>query len=268
MIGKYHTSITNEALGDKLNGYAVNYVDKGNTDSDQLRNKIAGISDGYDLSAQHFNKTSLENCEKFLKDAQEVVVDDFIQAANSNGDDEYYEQAFYDLGRLVHNIQDFYSHTNWINYNSDELWNEDVKKPNLEKNQELKTGNYTAFSQYIDEINPFYVYDLSSNYDLYYESDADMSHYGLNKDEPDTIADRLYEEKYGVSGFTKAADLARAHTLKKWEDVDAILQEELDEDVYENMVDEISNFNSTQENFDENIDKYRENFNSDMKELK
>ena len=95
-----------------------------------------------------------------------------------------------------------------------------------------------------------------------------MSHYGLNKDEPDTIADRLYEEKYGVSGFTKAADLAREHTLKKWEDVDAILQEELDEDVYENMIDEISNFDSTQENFDENIDKYRENFNSDIKELK
>ena len=148
MIGKYHTSITNEALGTSFNGYAVNYIEKGNIDSDELRDYKEGITDGYDLSAQHFNKTSLEKCDEFLEDAQDVVLEDFIEAAKADGaeEDELYEQAFYDLGRLVHNIQDFYSHTNWINLNQDELWNEDIDNPNVDDPEKFKTGDYSYCS--------------------------------------------------------------------------------------------------------------------------
>ena len=268
MIGKYHASITNEALGSSFNGYAINYISKGNLDSDELRDEITGVTDGYNLSAQHFNKTSLEECDKFLKDAEAVVVDDFIQAAKANGadEDEYYEQAFYDFGRLAHNIQDFYSHTNWVNFNSEEIWNEDIENPNLEDSQKLKTGEYSYFSQFLDKINPFYKMYLSKNYDKLYEGDSSISHYGINKDEPGTISDELYEEKYGVSGFSAASDLAREHSLKKWEDIDETLKEELSPKEYRNLKQDMENFNLTQEDFDENLDTLRKNFNADIKE--
>lgn len=268
MIGKYHTSITNEALGESFNGYTINYIDKGNIDSDELRDEITGVTDGYNLSAQHFNKASLEECKKFLDSAQEVVIDDFIKAAKANSnEDEYYEQAFYDFGRLIHNIQDFYSHTNWINYNKDEIWNEDIENPNLEENQTLKTGEYSYFSQFLDQINPFYKNYLSKNYEEICEGKSSISHYGMNKDEPGTIADELYEEKYGTSGFSAAADCAREHSEKKWEEIDTILRQELSGREYRKMKQEIADFDMTQVDFDENLDTLRENFNSDIKEL-
>lgn len=269
MIGKYHTSITNEALGSSFNGYAINYIEKGNIDSDELRDYKTGITDGYDLSAQHFNKTSLEDCNDFLEDAQEVVIEDFIQAAkaNSSEEDELYAQAFYDLGRLVHNIQDFYSHTNWINLNQDELWNESIENPNVGNPENFKTGDYSYFSQFLDKINPFYKSYLSANYEDLYEGSSSISHHGLNKDEPGTISDELYEKKYGESGFTLASDMAREHTVQKWEEIDSILKESLSEEEYENLNKKMIEFDSTQESFDENIDTMRQNFNTDMKEL-
>ena len=269
MIGKYHTSITNEALGTSFNGYAVNYIEKGNIDSDELRDYKEGITDGYDLSAQHFNKTSLEKCDEFFEDAQDVVLEDFIEAAKADGaeEDELYEQAFYDLGRLVHNIQDFYSHTNWINLNQDELWNEDIDNPNVDDPEKFKTGDYSYFSQFLDQINPFYKLYLSANYDALYEDDSSISHYGINKDKPGTIADELYEDKYGISGFTLASDMAREHTAQKWDEIDSVLKESLSEEEYENLKQKMSEFDSTQEDFDENLDELRANFNEDMKEL-
>ena len=135
MIGKYHTSITNEALGESFNGYAINYIGKGNIDSDELRDEITGVTDGYNLSAQHFNKTSLEECKKFLDSAQEVVIDDFIKAAKANSnEDEYYEQAFYDFGRLIHNIQDFY------------FYNSILRQPHLPKTY---TNLFTGYSKQV-----------------------------------------------------------------------------------------------------------------------
>ena len=89
----------------------------------------------------------------------------------------------------------------------------------------------------------------------------------LNKDEPGTIADELYEDKYGVSGFTLASDMARAHTAQKWEEIDSALKESLSEEEYENLKQKMSEFDSTQEDFDENLDELRANFNEDMKEL-
>ena len=268
MIGKYHSQITTEALNSSFNDNALNYIEKGNLDSDNLRRKIPDITDGFDLSAQHFNKASLEKCDDFLEKAEDVVVDDFIQAAKAKGEDadEYYEQAFYDLGRLVHNIQDFYSHSNWVNLNQDEIWNEDIKNPNINGENKLKTGEYSYFSQFIDKINPFYKWFAAKNYEDMYEGTSTVSHYGLNKDEPNTIADRIYKEKYGTSAFDLAEDFATAHTKEKWEEINSALREELTTTEYNNLSREIANFNLTEDDFNNNLQDLRKNFNEDMKE--
>ena len=268
MIGKYHSQITTEALSSSFNNSAINYIEQGNLDSDKLRSKIPNITDGYNLSAQHFNKTSLQNCDEFLEKAQSVVIDDFIQAAKADDKDadEYYEQAFYDLGRLIHNIQDFYSHTNFVNLNQDEIWNEYIENPNVDNKKQLKTGEYSYFSQFIDKINPFYKWFIEKNYEDMYEGTSKVSHYGLNKDEPNTIADRIYKEKFGVSAFDLAEDFATAHTKEKWEEIDSILREELTAAEYSSLCRDIASFDLDGEDYHENLQTLRANFNEDIKE--
>ena len=268
MIGKYHSQITTEALSSSFNNSAINYIEQGNLDSDKLSSKNPNITNGYNLSAQHFNKTSLQNCDEFLEKAQNVVIDDFIQAAKADDKDadEYYEQAFYDLGRLFHNIQDFYSHTNFVNLNQDEIWNEDIENPNVDNKKQLKTGEYSYFSQFLDKINPFYKWFIGKNYENMYEGTSAISHYGLNKDEPNTIADRIYKEKFGVSAFDLAEDLATAHTKEKWEEINSILREELTVAEYSNLCRDIASFDLEDEDYYENLQNLRANFNEDIKE--
>ena len=268
LIGKYHSQVTTEALNSSFNDNALNYIEQGNLDSDKLRRKIPDITDGFDLNAQHFNKTSLEKCDEFLEKAQSVVVDDFVQAAKADDKDadEYYEQAFYDLGRLVHNIQDFYSHSNFVNLNQDEIWNEDIKNPNIDGENKLKTGEYSYFSQFIDKINPFYKWFTEKNYEDMYEKTSTISHYGLNKDEPNTIADKIYKEKFGVSAFDLAIDFAQEHTEQKWREIDSILRQELTTTEYNNLCCEIASFELTEDDFNNNLHDLRKNFNEDMKE--
>lgn len=266
MIGKYHIAITNDALGNHFNNSALEYVTKGNLDSDKLRLNIFGITDGYDLSAPHFNKTSKEECKNFLDCAQEVVTDDFVQAAKSD-EEEDYAQAFYDLGRMIHNIQDFYSHSNWINLTEGEekIWNEDIENPNVDNPQNFKTGSYSYVSQFLDKINPFYESYLKENYDDLYAGSSDISHYGLNKDNPGTIADEIYKERTGDSGFELAKSDATLHTEKKWKEIEADLKETLSESEYKKLNQKMAEFDASQEDYDKDLNNLRGNFNDDMK---
>jgi hypothetical protein len=132
MIAKYHTSITHDALESYFSNPILNLISEANVDSDTLFEEKEGVSDNYNVTAQHFNNTSLEECEDFLKQAEEVAIDSLVEAVRTtDGADvsENYTEAFYNVGRLMHCIQDFYSHTNWINQTGDEVvvWNEDIE---------------------------------------------------------------------------------------------------------------------------------------------
>ena len=89
---------------------------------------------------------------------------------------------------------------------------------------------------------------------------------GLNKDEPNTIADRIYKEKFGTSAFDLAEDFATAHTKEKWEEINSALREELTTTEYNNLRREIANFDLSEDDFKNNLQDLRKNFNEDMKE--
>lgn len=273
MIGKYHRSITTEALNSQLNQSEVNLVCDSNVDSDSLFSKKQGESDGYNVTAQHFNKTDLSNCEEFLQDAKDVTVDDFTKAANSTTDEEKeknYTKAFYDFGRVTHCVQDFYSHTNWINQtgNEERVWNESVDKPNIDNPKNLKTGQYSAFSQFLDKINIFKHLRLTGgkDYKKTYEENTDQSHYILNKDQPNSIADKAFKKQEGASGFDLACEDATKHTEKEWGEITEALKKQLDDTTYEKFMNDIKDFNPTDQKITDSNKECKENFNEKMKE--
>lgn len=250
----------------------------GNLDSDNLRTKKAGISDNYNLDAQHFNKASLPECEKFLKQAEKVVVDDFTKAAKNTDiseEDGDYTKAFYDLGRLTHTIQDFYAHTNYINLagpNSD-IWNESVSKPNVKNPKNFKTGKYTSRSKILDKISIFFdkinifskkKYKNGKDYDKIYMQNSNHTHDMLNKDAIGTIADKAYEAKEGVSGFKTACEYAEKHTKKEWDEVQETLEKNLDDKTYKKLIKKIDNFNPSDEKINSSLNDCRMNFNKKM----
>ena len=273
MIGKNHSEITNNALNSYLNSNALDFVKQGNLDSDRVpRYTLKNVTDGYNINAQHSNNTSLSECSEFLKDSKEVIVEDFIEALNADGKDKekLYQQAFYDLGRSIHSVQDFYSHTNWINQTGEDvlIWNEDAEDINLDNPEKLKTSKYTKFGQFFEKINPFFLDKIKKNYDaIYNEGEKNFSHYVISKDEKGSIADILFEKETGVSGYELASQDAVKHTEQKWLDVIEELRNELTSEEFEKLNNEILNFESDIENYNKNSIEYRESFNKDMKEV-
>ena len=273
MIGKYHSKITSSGLSEKLNQEALSYVTKGNLDSDKApRKSTKDYTDGYNIDAQHSNNTTLAETSAFLQDSTKIVVDDFIEALNStNNKEELYQQAFYDFGRLTHSIQDFYSHTNWINQTDGEIipWNEDSEEINLDNPENLTMTKYNQFSQFLEKINPIHKWLVSFSYDAYYnKGNKDFSHYTINKDKENTIADSLYKDNNnGKSAFELANKTATAHTEQKWKEVTSELQSNLNDKDYFKLLEEIDSFNSDIKYYDENYLNFRKNFNKDMKEL-
>lgn len=282
MIGKYHKSITTDALTplrdeksgeliDKnlyLSDEAINLIAKSNNDADSKKARAAA---GYGKDAQHFNNTNLEECQEFLEEAQDVVIDDFIKAAkvtDDNKDDESYTKAFYDLGRVMHCIQDFYSHSNWINQTGAELklWNESVEKPNIDNPKKLKTGKYNAFFQFLQQLNPFAGRNLKKgkNYDKTYVETGKQTHFILNKDKEGTIADKAFKAKTGMSGFELACDDAEQHTKIKWQEIMQTLDEKLDDETYNELLNDIEDFKPDDETIDKSLKNCRTNFDEMM----
>lgn len=236
------------------------------SDSDVFFKKTKGISDKYTVTAQHSNKTDIQECANFIKQAEQVSVDDFIKAVNTTNQDdkeENYIKAFYDLGRLCHSVQDFYSHTNWINQTGPKvsLWNEKAKEANIDNPKNLKTGHYNEFKQWLEKINPF---NKKKNYDKTYVQNSKQSHYRLNKDEPNSVADKAFKAKYGKSGFELACDDATKHTDQEWQEILETLDEKLDDKTYAKLLTDIENFNSTEEESAKILKDCRINFNNGM----
>ena len=268
MIGENHYLITNNALNEHLNGDALDFVASSNIDSDKIEeeNKY-NIFKPYN-APQHFNKTTKEEGLEFLENAKEVVLDDLIEASKTD-DDDLYKQALYDFGRLSHCIQDFYSHTNWINQTGGivRVWNEDIINPNIDNPDNLKTTDYSWFSQLLDKINPFFKMYAESHYDSLYEGSSKTSHYTMNKDEKGSLADVLFEKNEGVSGFNLALEDSVLHTEQKWEEVLDEAKDEITNEEYNNLIQNLEDFEIDEDEFDENKETYRKNFEEDMDEL-
>lgn len=270
MIEKYHVQITANALDDSLSPNAIGIISRGNIESDTIFSEIEGISDGYVVTAQHFNNTDLEDCKDFIDYAQDATVDTFIEALSTADEDEkedLYIQAFYNFGRLTHCVQDFYSHTNWVNLTGNEVsvWNESIENPNIDNPAALKTGRYTGLSQFWDDVK-FGLFGTSINYDKTYLGDKNVSHCLLNKDEPGTFADKAFQEREGTSGFELACADATLHTTQEWDQILAELDEQLNDEEYAQLLQELEEFSPTLDEVSDYWNNCCREFNQSMEE--
>ncbi len=270
MIEKYHVQITANALDDSLSNNAIGVISRGNIESDTIFSEREGISDGYVVTAQHFNNTDLEDCKDFIDDAQDATVDTFIEALSATDEDEkedLYIQAFYNFGRLTHCVQDFYSHTNWVNLTGDEVsvWNESIENPNIDNPAALKTARYTGFSQFCDDVK-FGILGYNIDYDKTYLGDKDLSHGILNKDEPGTTADKAFQEREGSSGFELACEDATLHTTQEWGQILEELDEQLDDAQYAQLMEELEGFSPTLDEVSDYWNNCCREFNQSMEE--
>lgn len=273
LITIYHALITNDALVNYLPPQAIGMITRGNVDSDEINTKQKDISDGYEVKAQHFNNTTMESGLDFLEDSEDVTVDAFVKAANSaDGDEkeELYMQALYDFGRHTHCIQDFYSHTNWINQtgNTISLWNGNIENANIDNPEKLKTSKYSESKQIWDSLCFWRSNDLKEGigYEETYLENTNLTHELLNKDKPGTIADKSFEAKEGVSGFDLACSDATIHTSKEWQDVLEEVDDQLDDEEYAAFLEDLQEFSPTEEEIKEYWPNCAKEFNEAMKE--
>jgi len=125
---------------------------------------------------------------------------------------EQYEQALFlcrsdegaaleAFGRIIHALQDFYGHSNWIELNWPIiiLWDETIPEGLVSGSTRLGKSRLKL--------------------------KGIPHHRHLNKDRPLTSADRDFQAKYGVSSFEAASSLAEQHTRLAWERLVELIKE-------------------------------------------
>jgi hypothetical protein len=99
MLGRYHIAITYQAIGAEFSPRAFKVIIRANLGQDSLRYQI-----GHDHF--HFDNNQLEASYAFVEAQRAEVV-----SSLTRGETQPAWQAF---GRMLHTLQDFYSHSDYI----------------------------------------------------------------------------------------------------------------------------------------------------------
>src|SRR5712691_2058335 len=233
-----HREITTVALKDRLSPAALHLVLRANRESD-------------DLSQQSNNAQHFDNCLKpsdfdcgltFAKRLKRAALGYLGLASLETGAvrDGYVGSALYAMGRLLHAMQDFYSHSNWINLTgpASQIWNESFSNTGAPIPGTLKSGAWATWRDGPHEVldptpaaaRPSYAeakagplppqphYWESSEFYSKYLTGETLRHGELNKDQYYTIGDDVFFFKYQVRGYDVAFEDAKGHSRRKWEE--------------------------------------------------
>ena len=100
MLVRHHIEITRQAIGANISPRALDIIVRANTRQDGLRNQL-----GHDHF--HFDSNQFEKSYAYIE-AQRALVRTSLERG---GDAESAWQAF---GRMIHTVQDFYAHSDYI----------------------------------------------------------------------------------------------------------------------------------------------------------
>ncbi len=104
--GAYHERITHQALEPlKITDETLHWLDLGNLEADKFYGDLFGVK------PLHFTDMTFEESEDVLEDRLEDVVELMGLAVV---DYQMYRRAMVEYGTYLHAVQDFYSHTNWV----------------------------------------------------------------------------------------------------------------------------------------------------------
>jgi len=229
MIPSVHRKITQNALEKKFSPGVLNIIKKANTDSDLPKR------DAFFSKPLHCVNCSIEETKVYIDELEKNVVNELIAASLSNYRDKknnHFKIAAAYLGKLNHAVQDFYSHSNWIELIAPKkkIWKGKTINPYSNKNEQI----LMCTSKYFSELACFLL-DLAYKKitgkkhinDIINLPVDQLSHFKLNKDNKNSLADIDYEKKYHESGFDLACKLAEYSTLLKWKNIEKIVKREM-----------------------------------------
>ncbi|MEW6170916.1 MAG: HET-C-related protein, partial [Candidatus Omnitrophota bacterium] len=233
--GRIHKNITLAAIGDQFTQEAFKYIDKGNTDQDTYPTYF------FD-SVHHFDNNEIEESIKYvLKEFNDALTlaaqaDKNIQARND---------ALECLGRMFHVIQDFYSHSTYVELSLKNYVPQHDIKPILpfsldgwKRPEGLRSGYFTAREiggrsiaiSKLRKENKYrgVVFLPDKEYQrqrgetfrgaLNYATGEgyDVLHDDISKDNAKSEEGRLVDPKSGLTLFSIASTLALEDTERWW----------------------------------------------------
>ena len=104
--GAYHRQITEKALQPLgVSTDSLHWLYTGNLAADKVYGEL------FKLKYLHFTDMSFEKSEDYLEDQLEAVAE---MAGDAPEDYQSYRRTLVEFGTYLHCVQDFYSHTNWV----------------------------------------------------------------------------------------------------------------------------------------------------------
>lgn len=239
--GAYHEQITHTALEPLgITEETLHWLDLGNLEADKF------YSDLFNTKPVHFTDMTFGESEDELEDRLEDVVD---LAGSAVVDYQLYRQSMVEYGTYLHAVQDFYSHTNWVE-------------------KHLVAGATTIplapadFDDYpFDLVSPYTlarkmppgevteaeVYEKKFRRAFYHSEDLDrldhrariqtaanpnkaFTHHDLAKDNPSYAAGKARWEPEGRSVFELAMEAATRDTSRQWQLLESEVADEYEED--------------------------------------
>lgn len=246
MLPLIHEKITRTAISRRFpsdKNPALKVICKADGDSDNAAPGSYGFC--ANLHPQHVSNCRIQDSSDYIRGLTTLAENEFkrsTQEADQRESTRHLFNGLYATGRMFHAVQDFYSHTNWIdltrdrNYASLEVWNEDGTRPNLpaDKAELLKNCHFESYASEVGEhlrgnlFKERTAQNTALYNKIYFSPDYWPSHYEINKDMPGTLADRAYnynaasakDENIALdSGFDVACIDAAIHTRRKWDEI-------------------------------------------------
>jgi len=251
--GPVHESITIEALKTIVEKDCLDEIDKGNEKQDDVK------SADFAVSSHHFDDNALQASVNYI-DAQYVAITKLVPSAEANVSDRH--TILLNFGQILHAVQDFYSHSNWVELQlakkadlgldavvvakRDEMikapvrtgyfyWNallDNEKKDGLlgkttrsKSIAELrKKGTVTATATFADDTK----YQSFNSFDsrIAYANDLSTTvlHRDINKDEDESDQGSSKNPKTNITLFEYAKAFAKAATIGEWKQLEAIVR--------------------------------------------
>jgi len=209
-----HVNITSAALartGD-LSRDALKLICDANVDSDSFPRHTF-------IHSQHFDDDEIEAGRRFLAKALERCSSNLVRASELRDDTvalSWFQHGLYAFGRMIHSIQDFYSHSNWICLTGPkpETW---LPLGDFGIYTKVKTEYFEVIKEYVTGTGAEeYLKDPKLWLARMIDPDEKDYHGYMNYDRAGTIADRCYTACFGISGFSLACLDAKHHTARDW----------------------------------------------------
>ena len=272
-----HTQLTKEAIKKKISSATLKLICRGNEDSDQLINLVS-FSTEASKSAQHFSDAPLKQGLKFVERAESMACDYFHRSTSPDAAPEERKRrlvhALYITGRLMHAIQDFYAHTNWIHLTGDRkiIWNESFKHPNLPDKLPAHYKLKNCYYRFITEITDRARGLKCKNYEeMFLEEDPSkkqISHTFFSNDYNESYSSDAFQSIHkGRSGFEVACINARTHTRLKWAKIQRKLKDTMGKERYKVLEESLQNLDLTFKEIEDIIKSSRTKFENNMRIL-